>query len=251
MNAPTAVDALVAFSILAASTLYSSVGQAGGSGYLAVMAFVGLPPEQMRPTALTLNVLVAGIGTLRFAQAGSLAWSALWPFLLGSIPMAFAGGLVQLPREVYNPVIGGILIVAAWPLLRRKPSGGVAAGAARPGVPLLPAIGAGAATGLLAGLTGMGGGAFLSPLLLLAGWATPRQMAGISTGFILLNSLAALAGTVAGTWRLPDEVVVWGAAAVVGGLIGAELGSRHLSDTALRRLLAAVLIAAGAKLILT
>src|SRR5215212_3603356 len=144
---------LLAVLILVASALYSSVGQAGGSGYLDVMAFLGIAPKVMRPTALVLNLFVASIATVRFHRAGHVVWSMLWPLLIGSIPGAFIGGLLQLPRGVYNPILGVILLLAAalsMTPIRSRP--------ARPDFgnmapPVLPAIASGSVIGLLAGLT--------------------------------------------------------------------------------------------------
>jgi uncharacterized membrane protein YfcA len=242
--------ALLAFLIVAAALLYSSVGHAGASAYLAAMALVGLAPEVMKPTALVLNILVAVIGTIRFSQAGAFSWATLWPFLLGSMPLAFVGGAVQLPGVLYKPLVGLVLLYAAVRLLWST--------WARQGVstevvlapPLLPAVVLGSGIGLLSGLIGVGGGIFLTPLLLFRRWAETRRAAGVSAAFILLNSLAGLAGNVASVRFLPGEIPVWAAAAGAGGLVGSGLGSRRLGTATLRRLLAVVLVIAGLKLIL-
>ena len=182
---------LLALLFFVAAVLYGMVGHAGASAYLAIMALVGVSPEVMRPTALVLNILVASIVTLRFARAGYVRPISALPFLIGSIPAAFIGGAILLPPELYRPLVGAVLIVAAFRF-------GVTA--ASPGeefpprAPILPAVISGAVIGLLAGLTGTGGGIFLTPLLLVAGWAGTRFAAGTSAIFILANSVSGLAG---------------------------------------------------------
>jgi len=259
--------------ILVVALLYSSVGHGGASGYLAAMALLGVAPEVMRPTALMLNVLVASIATVQFARAGYFRWRLLWPFAVASIPAAAVGGAIHLPGEVYRPVIGAVLLFSAWRLTspRLARGGNVDAGEAgeagggggggEEGQPARPpalgvALGVGLALGLLAGLSGTGGGIFLSPIILLCGWGTVKQTAAASSAFILVNSIAGLVGlwtSNKGGGGVPVEVYTWllpwGAAAVVGGLIGSQLGARWLGARALRLLLAAVLVVAGVKLI--
>ena len=236
---------LLALLFFAAALLYSSVGHAGASAYLAAMALVGLPPDVMRPTALVLNLFVASIVVLRFTRAGHLPWRDLLPLAMGSIPAAFFGGSVELPGELYRPLVAMVLLAGAWRLATAAPAGDDAA----TGVPLLPGILAGAAIGLLAGLTGTGGGIFLTPLLVLAGWAATRDAAGLSGAFILANSLAGLAGLVTGGVTLPSTLPLWIGAVVAGGLIGSWLGAARFSILALRRALAVVLVIAAGKLV--
>lgn len=233
--------------IFAAALLYSSVGHAGGSGYLAAMALMGVPPATMRPTALVLNLLVASLATVRFARAGHFSFAVLWPFAATSIPLAFVGGSLQLPGHWYKSLVGAVLVVSAIRLAAVRGSGEARSGATR--VPLGPALAAGAGIGLLSGLTGTGGGIFLSPLLLLTGWASTRETGGVAAAFILLNSAAGLAGNLASVQSLPAEVVWWVPAALAGGLIGSDLGARRVATLTFRRLLAVVLVVAGLKLI--
>jgi len=232
--------------ILVLALLYSSVGHGGGSGYLAAMALVGVAPEVMRPTALTLNVLVAGIATAQFYRAGYFSWRTFLPFAAASVPLAFVGGMIHLPTTIYKPLVGLVLLLAAYRLwldARGKSSA----------APVMPpthvALSVGAGIGLLSGLTGVGGGIFLSPLLLLMNWAEVRRTAAVSAAFVLVNSVAGLAGNLVSVRRLPGAILVWGIAAVVGGLLGSELGRRRLATLTLRRLLSVVLIIAGLKLI--
>ena len=235
---------LLAAAFLVAAALYSSVGHAGASAYLAAMAFVGMPTPMMRPTALVLNLLVASIASVRFARAGLFSWPLFWPFALGSIPLAFVGGAVTLPGHWYRTLVGLVLWLAAvrlWLDLK------VAGTTRRPSTAV--AIGCGMGIGLLAGLTGTGGGIFLSPLLLFMNWAETRQTGGVAAVFILVNSAAGLAGNPASLGDLPDQLPLWAGAAVVGGLVGSELGSRRIGTPTFRRLLGLVLLVAGGKLV--
>jgi hypothetical protein len=236
--------------IFAAAVLYSSVGHGGASGYLAAMALIGMAPAAMRPTALILNVLVASIAVFRFARAGNFAWAAFWPFAIASVPAAFLGGWLSLPTALFKQAVGAVLLIAAIDLFRS--AGRAAAGeASQPARPVPPAAGfaIGAGIGLLSGLTGTGGGIFLSPVLLFAGWVTMRGSAGVAAAFILCNSIAGLAGTSLASGGLPDGLPVLIVAAGVGGLIGSHVGARILPVAFLRRVLALVLVIAGLKLI--
>ena len=234
--------------VAGAAVLYSAVGHAGASGYLAAMALLGVAPEVMKPTALLLNLIVASIATVRFARAGYFSAALLWPFALGSVPFAFLGGAVQLPGHWYRRAVGVILIVAAVKLAIESMAS-TSPATRRP--PVGPAIGLGAAIGFLAGLTGTGGGIFLSPLLLFTRWADTRATGGVTAAFILLNSAAGLAGNLASVRAVPLVAVVWAIAAAIGGLIGSELGSRRIGGRAFRRVLAAVLMVAAFKLLFT
>lgn len=234
--------------IFVTAILYSSVGHAGASGYLAAMALLNVPPDIMKPTALLLNVAVGTIATIRFFQAGFFSWKVFWPFAVTSIPFSFLGGAIHLPNHYYRTAVGAVLLFAAMRLLfsaikREQPETKRA--------PIFAALIAGAAIGLLSGLTGTGGGIFLSPLLLLAHWADVRQCAGVSAAFVLTNSIAGLAGNLANVHHVPEQISYLAVAAVVGGLIGSELGSRRLAPVVLRYLLAAVLIVASGKMIFT
>lgn len=244
--------AILAAAFFLVALLYSSVGHAGASGYLATMALLSVAPDVMRPTALVLNVLVASIATVRFYRAGCFSWRAFWPFAVTSIPCAFLGGTLTLPSPLYKAIVGAILLVAAAKLARdtmRLPAEASADRSPRVRVPLGPALACGAMLGLLAGLTGTGGGIFLSPLLLLLGWADTRTTSGVSAPFILANSIAGLAGTFASLRALPSALPWWCAAVVTGGLLGAELGAKRLGTQWLRRLLCVVLVIAALKLI--
>lgn len=232
--------------IFVAALLYSAVGHAGASGYLAVMAFLGTAPTVMRPTALLLNLLVATIGTVQFARAGFFRWSLFWPFALGSIPAAYLGGRLSLPDTTYRIVVGVVLVLSAARFIVTLH----APDHVKRTVPVALALLIGTALGLLAGLTGVGGGIFLSPVLLLSGWANLRTTAATSVAFILANSAAGLLGQHAALAAIRDIAPAWAAAAVAGGMLGSWLGSRRLPNTGLRAALAVVLLVAGVKLIL-
>jgi uncharacterized membrane protein YfcA len=239
----------LALLILAAAMLYSSVGHAGASGYLAAMALFGLAPAVMKPTALTLNILVATIATVKFHRAGCFSWRLLLPFAAASIPFAFIGGYITLPGHWYKTLVGVILLFAAFRLFRVAHKATDQTEVKQ--IPLWAGLLSGAVIGLLAGFTGTGGGIFLSPLLLFMGWAETRQSSGLSAAFILVNSIAGLLGNVSSVGALPGSIFVFAPAAIVGGLVGAEYGSKHIAGANLRRLLAVVLIIAGLKLIFT
>lgn len=231
--------------ILVSALLYSSVGHAGASAYLASMALVGVAPASMKPTALVLNILVATIATVQFARAGCFSWRLFLPFAVGAIPLSFVGGAWQLPGTLYKQIVGAVLVFAAARLaLGSPPSTDETRG---PAWPL--AVGIGAMLGLLAGLTGTGGGIFLTPLLLIMRWADARRAAGVSAAFILVNSISGLAGNMISVRLLPSSLPWLALAAVVGGAVGSYLGSRRIVPSIMRRLLAVVLLIAGGKLI--
>ncbi len=229
--------------------VYASVGHAGASGYLAVMALVGVETVAMRPTALAINVLVAIIAFSQFARAGHFRWQLFWPFAVTSAPAAFIGGLIDLPPRPLGAAIGLVLLLSAgrmfWSAWRPRLSGDEPHSP-----PHAAALTAGAALGLAAGLTGTGGGIFLSPLLLLFNWADTKQTAAAASLFILLNSVAGLTGLAASGWRPDWELGVLAPAACLGGVAGAWFGSRRATPRALRLLLGAVLALAATKLLL-
>jgi uncharacterized membrane protein YfcA len=234
--------------VAAAAILYSAVGHAGASGYLAVMALTGVEPDVMKPSALVLNLLVGAIALVRFARAGYFSWHLLWPFALGSVPLAFVGGAVTLAGDWYKQLVGVVLLIAAFRMITERIRVTDTASRGRP--PILPAVASGAAIGLLSGLTGTGGGIFLSPLLLFTRWSGTRESGGVCAAFILLNSSAGLLGNLVSVRALPPAIWTWAAVAVIGGLIGSDLGSRRLATVTFRRLLGLVLVIAGTKLLL-
>jgi uncharacterized membrane protein YfcA len=238
--------ALLFFAIGLIAFLYSSVGHAGASGYIATMALFGTAATTIRPTALVLNILVATIGTFQFWRAGYFSWKLFWPFALLSIPAAYLGGYLQPSAAILRILIGVVLLFSAVRLIFRRADPPHITTPSRP-----LAIGAGAGLGLLAGLTGTGGGIFLTPLLLFCRWARIRQAAAASALFILVNSIGGLLGYFSATHSIPLLGMYLAAAAIIGGLVGSHLGSRRFPSRTISILLAFVLTIAGCKLIFT
>lgn len=239
---------LIALLMGTAAALYSSVGHGGASAYLAILALFAVSPEVMRPTALALNLVVAGYGTWRYVRAGEFNPRLFLAFAVTAIPAAFLGGRVHVPPEIYRPMLGVVLWFAAARLLWR-PQATAARAVRAPG--LAVSLPGGAALGLLAGLTGTGGGIFLSPLILLFAWETPRRTSGVVAAFIFVNSIAGLAGQMTLLPALPPELPVFGAAVTAGAVLGTWLGLRRLPQAGLLITLGGVLAVAGAKLIFT
>lgn len=231
--------------VFVVAVLYSSVGHAGASGYIAVMSLAGITAAELKPTALVLNLLVASIASWQFIRAGHFSWPMFWPFAATGVPMGFVGGLIKLPVRPFQMLVGLVLIFSAvWFLARPREREATRL------PPFWKALLVGAGIGLLAGLTGTGGGIFLTPVLLLAGWARARPAAAASALFILVVSLSGLLGQLAGGASVPGLVVPLSFSVIVGGALGSWLGSRRLDPAMIKRLLAAVLAIAGLKLLL-
>lgn len=243
------VWALAALFLLVA-TLYSSVGHAGASGYIAAMALLAFAPEQMRPTALALNLLVGAIGLVRFARAGHVRWRNVAPFVLASAPAAYLAARIPLPKESYSLLLGLVLLAAAAGVFhhasRAEREDAAATGRRVPWAIGLPA---GAAIGVLSGLTGTGGAVFLTPLLLFAHWMPTREASGTSVAFVWINSLTALAGLLHTHGTLPDALPLWLGAVAIGALLGTQLGLKWLPVRGLRHALGVVLLIAAGKLL--
>lgn len=244
----TATDFLLAIIFVAIAIVYASVGQAGATGYIAVMAIAGLGPDMIRPTALALNIVVAAIGTIRFAAAGLLTWRTCYPFAILGVPFSLLGGSLNLPSRVYTPVVGLLLLLAAWQMIRpgRKP---LLPDSAPVDPPFIPSLAAGGLIGFISGVTGIGGGIFIAPLAITLAWAATRQAAAISANFNLLNSAAALAGVWATLPGLPPQLPLWMLAAAIGGLFGSWLALRRLPPRTLRAILFLLLAVAGLRML--
>ena len=234
-----AAIALIAF-------LYSSVGHAGASGYIAVLTLLGAAPAAVRPTALLLNILVAVVGTIQFVRAGHFSWRLFWPFAAFAVPAAFLGGSLHVPATLLRILLGVILLASAVRLVVRKgaevedvkpPATGVA-------------LASGAMIGFLSGLTGTGGGIFLTPLMLFCRWAKTKSVAAVSVVFILVNSIAGIAGYASTGQPLPSGIAAFAMAALAGGAVGSSLGAGRLPVRAIQLFLALVLVIAGTKLLL-
>jgi len=240
---------LVSMALAIVAFAYAVVGHAGASGYIAVFALANATPEQIKPIALILNLVVASVGCWNFLRAGHLPWRDLWPVYLLSLPMAVLGGWINLPSHWFRPLVGGVLLLSAWrigtevqdPIRLTRPARSVV-------------LATGGALGLLAGCTGTGGGVFLTPLMLLCRWCSTREASAVSVLFILINSAAGLTG-----WSLAhpsglqqlmgQDLLTWVIIVLIAGAIGSRLGSRHWPVTWIRRCLALVLVFASIKLL--
>lgn len=246
MNPVLTATITLAALIFVVALLYSTVGHAGASGYLAAMALFSISPLVMKPTALVLNILVAVIGTVRFYRAGFFSWRIFWPFVITSTPASFIGGALTLPVPIYKSIVGVVLLYSAVRLFFSASSADKTEVSR---APIVAALAIGAAIGLLSGLTGVGGGIFLSPVLLIMHWARTKETSGVAVAFILVNSIAGLLGHVSSLALVPHQIIYWAPAAIIGGWIGTILGTRVLPVAGIRRWLSAVLVLAGAKLL--
>jgi uncharacterized membrane protein YfcA len=237
---------LLSLAIALVAVLYSSVGHAGASGYIATMTLFGLATTVIRPTALVLNILVATIGSFQFWRAGHFSWKLFWPFALLSVPAAYFGGYLQTSASILRVLIGVVLLFSATRLFFRKKDPDQTNPPSKP-----TAIGVGAGLGFLSGLTGTGGGIFLTPLILFCKWAVIRQAAAVSALFILVNSIGGLVGYFTAVHSIPTLGIYLAIPAIVGGTIGSYLGSRRLPARGIAIFLAVVLVIAGTKLIFT
>jgi hypothetical protein len=230
----------------AVSLLYATVGQAGGTAFLAVMAVASFNSSEMRPTALVLNIVAATYSTWFFNRGRIVDWPLLRPYLLASLPTALIGGFIVLSGSIYDRVTGTVLLLAAALLIFRSASDETAS---RPAPPSLALV-TGAMVGLVSGLTGVGGGVFLAPLLIWLHWASPRQTAALSARFILANSSVGLIGTLYAGQRPAYDIWLFAIACVFGAAVGAAIGMRWLSQKSTRFVLAAILGIAGVQLLL-
>jgi hypothetical protein len=230
------------------AALYSSVGHGGASAYIAAMALFSVAPETMKPTALALNLLVAGFGTYRYWSRGLTNWKLVLAFALTATPAAYLGGAIHVPAIYYKPLVGILLWAAAARLLWQPK---VLADRMVQAPSWWISLPSGAVLGLLAGLTGTGGGIFLSPLIILNAWEEPRRTSGVVAAFILLNSIAGLAGNFASAGHLPHELPLFLAVVLSGAMLGTWLGVERLPRPWLLRTLGIVLLVAGAKLLFT
>ena len=227
--------------------IYSSVGHGGASGYLAILSFFAIPHEVMAASALCLNVFVAGLSFFIYWKARHFSWKLTWPFVLASIPFAFLGGLIKISPSLYAFLLGGALFLAGFRLLFNIDKNGSPL-EARSSVGIAVIIGA--LIGLLSGMVGVGGGIFLSPILILFHWADPKKTAATSAFFILVNSVSGLVGRyLRGGVYLTPQWSFMVLAAFVGGILGSRLGAYHFSSPWFRRILAFVLFLAVFKLV--
>lgn len=241
------VNVLFLMALFAVAFLYASVGHGGASGYLALMALFGISTFYMRASALTLNLFVSAVSFYAFYKSGYFKFSILFPFVLGSVPMAFLGARLNIDPQIFKYILGGFLLFAVLRMVYR-PQGNQ--------TEIIPfnryiALGLGAFLGFFSGLIGIGGGIILSPIVLLLGWANVKETAAISASFIFLNSVAGILGLVSTGIQISPNILYWVVVAFAAGLLGAFVGSRKLSLSRLRYLLAFVLLMASVKLFIT
>jgi uncharacterized protein len=233
--------------LLLIAFLYSSVGHAGASGYLAVLALLSFPLESIKPTSLVLNIVVSLIASYKFISAGYFNRKVFLSFALTSIPFAFVGGYLKIEPYWFKIFAGFFLLSSATLLLVKA--------YIKPRIELAPvniyfAATIGAVIGLISGLLGVGGGIFLSPLIILLGYANIKDASGIAALFILCNSILGLAGHYLSLQTLDTSVVLWILAVAIGGYIGSHFGSKKFNNKFIVLFLFIVLVTAGLKFII-
>lgn len=226
--------------------LYACVGHAGASGYIAVMAFMSIAPSTIKPAALLLNILVASIASVKFYRAGAFSKHIFFPLIATSIPLAYLGGLVNLAGSTYKILIGFVLIYASiqsfctadkYNINQLKP------------IKIHYLLVCGSLLGFLSGVSGVGGGIFLSPLLLFLRAEKPKVISGVAAAFILVNSLAGLFGVITAGGEFPTVPPYWMLGVMAGGFLGAEFGSKYLNNPTILKILGLVLVTAGVKML--
>ena len=237
---------LIAGCLFLGAILYTSVGHAGASAYIAVMTLFDLPPLVIKPTALTLNIFVSSYTSFRYIKNNFFNKSLFLFLILGSVPAAFIGGRINLPSHVYKPIIGVLLLLSGVRFLVQA----LQSDKAHREVVKPLAIFIGACVGLLSGITGTGGGIFLSPLIIWLGWVSVKQASGTVAAFIFVNSIAGLLGNFQSTSSLPNELPVFLVAVLLGAFIGTRFGISRFSSVGIKRALGFVLLIAGAKFLL-
>jgi len=227
--------------------LYASVGHGGASGYLALMALFSFAPETMKPTALLLNLVVAGISFFYYYRSGYFNKKLFISFAITSIPLAFIGGMIEIDSSIYKKILAILLVFAILKMLNvfGKEKDNV-----NP-IKLWLGLLIGAGIGFFSGLIGIGGGIILTPLILLLNWGKMKEAAAVSALFIWVNSAAGLSGQLSSGIAVESQSFVLVAIALVGGIAGAYLGSRKFNNKFLRYILAIVLIIACVKLLIT
>jgi uncharacterized membrane protein YfcA len=233
---------LVVLAPLAVAAVYASVGQAGGTGFLAIMAVAGVSIDQLRPTALAMNIIAASYTTWRLHTLSLIDWRRLTALIVPALPAAFVGGLIALPASIYATLTGALLIAVAVLMVMRPQTARWTGTASRIGLPAL-----GATAGLISGLSGIGGGVFIAPSLIVLGWAQPKEAAGLSAPFIVGNSTAGLIGTYYAGQSLAAEFPLYAVVALLGAVLGTALTQR-ITERAVRLILAGIVSIAGFRL---
>lgn len=238
-------EILIPLLLLLVAFLYASVGHGGASGYIAVLTLFNIPLQAYKPVVLVLNIIIAGIAFIQFYRAGYFKWALAWPFLLTSVPCAFIGSRHKVDEHIYNLILGIALLFPIIRLLSNAPKEKKEVKALQ----FVPALIWGAVIGLAAGFLNIGGGIFLSPVIILMGWGNTKDAAAVSSLFIVCNSWSGLIADGLRTESFTALTFIWIAAAVAGGVSGSYLGSHKFKLTTVRYILSAVLCIAAVKLI--
>ena len=242
------IDLAISLCLLLGAVLYTSVGHAGASIYIAIMTLFNIPSSVIKPTALVLNIFIASFTSWRFIRKGFFDLKVLFPIAIGAIPFAFLGGFINAPSHVYKSIVGTILLLSAISLMTNL-SSKIDKNLKKP--PFLLAVIIGSLIGFLAGLTGTGGGIFLSPLILFLGWSSTKTTSGITALFILINSSFGLLGNYSSVQNLPTQLPLFIGATLIGAIFGTTLGIKFYTANTIKKTLALVLLIAGFKLLLT
>ena len=237
---------MVTSAIFVVALLYSMVGHGGASGYLAILAMTGVSHTQMSSTALVLNMIVAVTGTIMYARAGHLNMRKALPFIVTSVPAALLGGYLHIPEKIYDVILTLVLTYSAFRLGINTKNILAVENTTMPSNAVASSVGAG--LGLLSGVVGIGGGIFLSPIMLLKRWTKPQETSAIAALFIVVNSAAGICGRLLGGQFTVASSIPWLVAAAAGGLIGSHMGASTMSREAICRVLAAVLMIAVCKM---
>ncbi|WVN42581.1 sulfite exporter TauE/SafE family protein [beta proteobacterium MWH-UniP1] len=239
-------DLSVGFGLFLGAVLYTSVGHGGASAYIAIMSLFGMSAAAIKPTALTLNIFVSSYTSFQFIKAKLYDLKLVIPLLIGAVPCAFLGGRLNLPSDIYKPIVGIILLYSAYRFIATTSQ------TEQPPKPYKKwlAVVVGGVIGFLSGLTGTGGGIFLSPLILFAGWTRVKGASGTAAIFIFFNSLFGLLGNISSVSQLPAVLPLYVAFVLLGAFIGTRFGIHYFAHVGVKRALGVVLLIAGLKLTL-
>lgn len=242
---------LIAF-FFTVAFIYASVGFGGGSSYLALLALYVLPFQEMKLTALACNIIVVTGGTLIYLRRKELPFRKVIPLTLASVPMAFIGAALRISQHTFFLVLGCCLLIAGILLWIRLPAPGTAGGGNESRNSALSQVLLGGGIGFLSGMVGIGGGIFLSPILNLLQWDTPKRIAATASFFILVNSISGIAGQLSSLTETLnyERIGVLALAVLAGGQLGSRIGTLKFSQLAVRRVTAVLVFAAGTEVLL-
>lgn len=241
----TPLSVLFLFLFFIVAFLYSSVGHGGASGYLSLMAFLNFTPEVSKISALVINMIVSGIAFYQYYRSNHFRKKLFIPFAIASIPLAYLGSQFIINVHIYKVILGIVVLLAGVGLLVSVKKKNEEKKHAKLYIALL----IGGTIGFVSGIIGIGGGIFLSPLILLLGWGDAKETAAVSALFILVNSISAFTGMVSKVGMHILFIVPFLCMALVGGFIGSYFGSQKLNNLVIKRLLGVVLLIAGFKLV--